>query len=476
MTEVFLFNRGLVIIPMGVLTNTNTELLNLGYNNLVYLPNEFGKYLPNLKQLMLNNNNLMILPGDFGKYLPELEALFLHKNHLKSVPVNFNKLKNLKKLHLYENRLNNTTNFSKNLPNLRELYLSKNILTSLPFDFGENMPNLKNLYLDNNQLTSLPAEFGKNLPRLRLLNLSFNQLTSLPVDFVKNLPNLEKLYINNNPLTYLPDDLFSLRKLTWVSITTDENEIDNLSNIIQLINQKDFYVDYNKIKDLLKDFYNPPMNTYKNILSMTNNKDVYKLLILANSPNMTQQDKNGDNILSSIIKSDISLNTKLTIINIIINPPLLQDIITQQNMWGKTPLHYAVIVDDLDIVKLLLTYHANPNILDYNNKPPLYYSKNKEITTILKYITSKQITYEPSITKINPVYITSYRLQIPEIQKGVQIEKYNPSKQFLTEQTFYIQNLDRVDKEILQFYSYQGDRLMNAYLRNSLNKIEAKKR
>jgi len=324
------------------------------------------------------------------------------------------------------------------------------IIQKKGLNVNNRMYDIVQLYIDN----------GININQLDIINnnimlVIFEKDTRVSSKFIKLLINYginvnQKNTFGFTPLVYAIKD-------------------DNIDNINILL---DAGADV--------DFYNPPMKTSKNILRITNNEKVYRLLILANSANITHLDKNGDNILSSIIKTDMSLTTKLTIIDIIIEnvkPPLLQDIINQQNMWGKTPLHYAVIVDDLDIVKLLTTYNANPNILDNNNKPPLYYSKNKDITTILKYITSNQIytTHTKNIIKTSPNYITSYRLQIPEIQMGVQIEKFKPSIQFLEEQTFYIQNLDRVDKEILQFYSYQGDRLMNAYLRNSLDKNKAKK-
>ena len=273
MLEVFLFNRNLKTIPMIVFTETNMQLLNIGYNDLVYLPNEFGKSFPNLKQLYFNNNKLASLPGDFGKYLLNLEFLVLSNNNLKSVPLNFNKLKKIQKLYIDNNNLHNTKNFSKNLPDLKELKLNNNKLTSLPDDFGENMLNLRTLDLNNNQLSALPDDFGKNLPRLRRLNLSNNQITELPTDFVKNLPNLEELNINENKLSWLPDDLVTLHNLKWISITSNENEIANLSDIIQKINLQTIPLDiyYNKLEVLLKS--NPPVNVpqiIKNSLYISN--------------------------------------------------------------------------------------------------------------------------------------------------------------------------------------------------------------
>lgn len=57
---------------------------------------------------------------------------------------------------------------------------------------------------------------------------------------------------------------------------------------------------------------------------------------------------------------------------------------------GFTALHYAVLVNSINVVNLLLKYGANPCIEnDAGHKPIQYAKENSEIEKILKEMTAK---------------------------------------------------------------------------------------
>ncbi|TNN07222.1 Leucine-rich repeat-containing protein [Schistosoma japonicum] len=102
------------------------EYFNLGYNQLLMLPLNFG-LLQNMKTLILHKNFLTRLPETFGQ-LNSLKYLDLAGNNLQLLPCNFKQLK------------------------LTEFYTEANPFTRydlFPVIYEENILTLKNLWLEN---------------------------------------------------------------------------------------------------------------------------------------------------------------------------------------------------------------------------------------------------------------------------------------------------------------------------------------
>jgi hypothetical protein len=179
--------------------------LNVGYNNLTFLPN-----LPStLILLECHSNQLLFLPNlPYG-----LESLVCSNNQLTNLPALPN---GIKVFHCDDNQLNNLPK----LPDaLTEFACQNNQLTALP-----KLPiNLEFLECQNNQLTALP-EIPINLEFLECQN---NQLTALP-----EIPSsLYRLNCNTNKLLVIPP-LKMLRELDC-----GNNQLSNIpsSNLIKLI-------------------------------------------------------------------------------------------------------------------------------------------------------------------------------------------------------------------------------------------------
>ena len=84
----------------------NITHLNLSFNQLSALPENFGNGFKNLKELSISGNQLTKLPDNFGNNLANLEYLNISYNQLTTLPDNFgNGLTNLKYLNLHDNPL-----------------------------------------------------------------------------------------------------------------------------------------------------------------------------------------------------------------------------------------------------------------------------------------------------------------------------------------------------------------------------------
>ncbi|HOJ50144.1 MAG TPA: ankyrin repeat domain-containing protein [Spirochaetota bacterium] len=75
---------------------------------------------------------------------------------------------------------------------------------------------------------------------------------------------------------------------------------------------------------------------------------------------------------------------RVDMLKVIINDYKL--LINQKDNIGRTPLHYAASLGNIEIVKILLENGANPNILDYSNdyrRTALDYTTNEEVRKLI---------------------------------------------------------------------------------------------
>ena len=65
--------------------------------------------------------------------------------------------------------------------------------------------------------------------------------------------------------------------------------------------------------------------------------------------------------------------------------------------FDQTPLHRAVIMGNLKIIKLLIENGADPYMVDEKNESPLDYAKDEDNQMIIKYLDEKIIKEGESI-------------------------------------------------------------------------------
>jgi len=158
-------------IPENLLYLSKLEILDLPYNPIYNLPNNFGK-LKSLKYLNLSGNGIKEKGADWCEtvyQLASLEYLDLSFMKLHKFPVSFGKLKNL-----------------------RYLDFSNNRIKTIPDSIG-NLSNLNYLDLRNNKITKIPDFIG-DLESLNYLNLSFNNINIEKIpDSIRNLKDFKKV-------------------------------------------------------------------------------------------------------------------------------------------------------------------------------------------------------------------------------------------------------------------------------------------
>ena len=200
-------NSKLSKMPKSICNLFNLESLHIGglYKKWP-VPSEISK-LKNLKRLDMYDLDLDTFPLEICE-LSSLEELDISNNRFGKIPPEIARLTNLKILALREIQnvikcpSNNGTDLSslKMLPNLESLDLRKNNISLFP-DILFKLKKLKSLILSDNHIVHIPAEIGvlKNLEILYLNNMSnvgggYGELPSIK-ELPKEISKLEKLKV-----------------------------------------------------------------------------------------------------------------------------------------------------------------------------------------------------------------------------------------------------------------------------------------
>lgn len=135
---------------------------------------------------------------------------------LTDLPYGSEKMSNLFKLNLFNNKFTRISPIFSHFPTLLVLDLSSNRIQSIDPSLGR-LQNLKELNLSKNQLTSLPEEIGE-LKEIKHLNLHGNQLVDLP-STLSQCTELEHLDLSYNKLSTLPEEILLLKKLKTLKLS-----------------------------------------------------------------------------------------------------------------------------------------------------------------------------------------------------------------------------------------------------------------
>jgi Leucine-rich repeat (LRR) protein len=180
-------NLNLTSLPENI--DLNVEYLDLSFNSLSTLPDNFECY-QNLKILFLSNNNFSEIPKIISK-MKNLFMLSFRNNKIVEVD---NIPQSLEWLILTNNLINKIVNLG-NLINLRKLMLSGNMLNSLSFEIVK-CQKLELIRLSNNQFNSVPQCI------FELNNLAWISMANNPCFPLPKL-NPDKQYINRENVKYI---------------------------------------------------------------------------------------------------------------------------------------------------------------------------------------------------------------------------------------------------------------------------------
>jgi len=154
-------------------------------------------------ELFLFQSHMQRLADGVGD-LRQLSRLTLTENWIQEWPAALSCLQNLQWLAFNENRLEKVPPSIQFMKNLSHLDLSNNNLREVPRELGR-LNSLTLLNLGHNRLHALPPELG-NLHDLKYLELNGNMLEELPAA-LRDLRSLRFLYVDNNKLVKVPDSI-----------------------------------------------------------------------------------------------------------------------------------------------------------------------------------------------------------------------------------------------------------------------------
>lgn len=193
-TKTLKLSCGLTEFPEEIFDLADTlELLDLSFNSLSFLPDNFGQ-LSKLKIAFFSDNQFTELPKVLSQ-CPQLEMIGFKSNQISKVP-------------------------EESIPvQTRWLILTNNLIEELPKSIGQCY-RLQKCALAGNKLKSLPEEMA-NCQNLELLRISANQLQEFPT-WLLSLPKLTWLAISGNRFNSKHTMHNSLPKINWNDLEVHE--------------------------------------------------------------------------------------------------------------------------------------------------------------------------------------------------------------------------------------------------------------
>lgn len=169
-----------------------------------------------------------------------------------------------------------------------------------------------------------------------------------------------------------------------------ENQ-ENFDNLLNYITKSFPFVktDYNYIDN------EEELNLFLSIMNNTENIPNYKVLIEENEAKHDIPDNERLNLMfKTKIKQSVILSNNFYYDTVRENKRSIKKLINSSDIDQRTPLHYACINDNLELVKILLYYGADDTIYDKNNQKPIDLTHSEKIKLCLfthnKNIESKQ--------------------------------------------------------------------------------------
>lgn len=212
--------------------------LDFSSDVLEFFPEEILK-LKHIRILRFWGNKLSTLPEEIGQ-LEHLQELELMGNQIEVFPMGITDLKELRELKFGHNRLNSLPPEIGKLASLVRLRLDSNQVIKLPMEMCK-LKNLKYLFLCRNKIRRLPPGL-EALSNLVILSLPKNEITEFPLEIAK-IKSLERLDLGGNRITDLPRDILRLEKRIIRYIHGYEPGINLYENPITLPYSV-FYDDY----------------------------------------------------------------------------------------------------------------------------------------------------------------------------------------------------------------------------------------
>ena len=269
---------------------------------------------------------------------------------------------------------------------LKTLKLDNNYIKSLPQEISQ-LTKLETLTVSNNFLTAIPRSICKLNKTLTVLNLAHNHIEQIPAELTQ-LSVLKVLWLNNNSFTALPitfNALVNLKELAleWFKYTNpplaviqNDKHCEKIKQLFALCNSlRDFNVTEINFEEFIANFsqnheaslLNSTDSHSRNLLhiaALAEEVGIIRHLLSQREQLINQLDQDQQSPLSLSIREEKYFISRILLFHGA-DPKL------GGGAFGSC-LHMATSKLQLNLVKELLKYGANPNSKDYEGNTPLH--------------------------------------------------------------------------------------------------------
>ncbi|XP_065296658.2 protein toll-like [Dermacentor albipictus] len=214
----------------GTLRLLELKELDLSYNEIEMISEDYLRGLPSLEKFLLISNKIKHLPRNLFRNTTRLKTVKLSNNQLSSIDGLFDRQHRLEVLHLMGNFIRDTDSLVKSkLPNLKEVRLEKNNLSVIT-KFAPSNFRMRELILYHNSVTEIESRAFMPLRDLVILNLAHNSLSFVNESIFSFRSKLEFLNLSRNKLTTLTGAFNRVRQIRALQLSF--NRIDNITGVL----------------------------------------------------------------------------------------------------------------------------------------------------------------------------------------------------------------------------------------------------
>lgn len=329
-------------------------------------------------------SNTPSLIEEFGDYETR-ETLYLNGRNYTQLPDEITRFKNLKYLHLENNRLTEFPYEVLSL-NLHQLNLNGNLITEVDI---ENLKpaslTLKTLEIADNQLTEIKGL--ERFTKLSYLDLSYNGLIKLDC----NNAQLEKINLSTNNFRTIPD--LSLTNCSFIELSN--NRIERLDFEKLPFSATEIKLVNNEISSIKGDSLIPAMNIEKLNLSQ-NAFELFPNNLL--KINTLKELKLNQNLISVWSSEEFPVNSSIAKIELSFNDLL----VVLADLDTLLPNLQSLYLDNNQLVSVEFNHDSLYNLLIQNNR-------NAVCNLSLPNLYALHCDYQHIETETRQVYVPQVR-------------------------------------------------------------------
>ncbi|XP_067130263.1 leucine-rich repeat-containing protein let-4-like [Centruroides vittatus] len=193
--------------------NGNLTLLNIGGNQLTFIPSRPLLGLSFIEKLQIQDNKIVsLIPDEFIEEGFSLDTLELTNNQIEELPKRAFSHLRINSLDLDRNRIKviHPEAFEGVEESLRWLKLGRNKLEQIPTNSLINLTRLRQLDLNGNSISRVEKNsfhpYGHNI---KFIYLQGNKISCIDPEAFQHLDSLEWLYLQSNQLEEILQETFS---------------------------------------------------------------------------------------------------------------------------------------------------------------------------------------------------------------------------------------------------------------------------